>query len=174
MKKTSLKKQFIVFLFPLLALSLMSCPREADPSLYLYRPVLMKRADLEQSVQFFPPRPIKNPGKIYIKDGYLFLNEKNKGLHIIDNRNPASPQKIGFLQVFGNNDLAVKGDFLYLDNAVDLLTVSLSDPANPHLLSRKKNVFPETSPPNLNFIPQQYTKENRPKDTVIAYWERND
>jgi hypothetical protein len=34
---------------------------------------------------------IKQAGKIYFKDSYIFVNEVNKGIHVIDNSIPASP-----------------------------------------------------------------------------------
>lgn len=136
-----------------------------------YIPVLVERQELEQSVSFLArPQPIKNPGKIYFKDGYLFLNEKMKGIHLLDNRNPSAPINLGFLRVPGSIDMATQGNFLYVDNAVDLITFDISELRKPKLLSRNKNVFPELKSP-AGFVPWAFHRQNRPKNTIIIGWE---
>jgi len=137
-----------------------------------YQPLLVKRSELEQSVSFSTPREINNPGKIYFREGYLFLNEKYEGVHVIDNRNPENPVQLGFLKIPGSIDMAANGNYLYVDNAVDLVTIDLSDRANPQLVSRRKNVFPELPPPDLNFVPDRFMAYNRPENTIIIGWEK--
>src|SRR5690349_11420624 len=83
-----------------------------------YKPLLMSREQLNNSITFLPPRDLKNPGKIYYKDGYIFVNEKYKGVHIINNQNPENPQNIKFIQIPGCIDMAMKDNMLYVDNAV--------------------------------------------------------
>lgn len=106
-----------------------------------YRPIYISRESMEK-ISTLPPQPLRQPGKIYVKGDYLFVNELNKGIHIIDNRNPATPQKIAFLSIPGNVDIAAKGDVLYADNAVDLVSLDISDPTQVRLLKREKDVFP--------------------------------
>ena len=45
-----------------------------------------------QTAQF-----LRVPGKIYVKDNILFVNELAEGVHIIDNTNPSQPELIGFI-----------------------------------------------------------------------------
>jgi len=59
-----------------------------------YKPVFMYRSDMENAVQLHQPRTIENPGKIYLKDDYIFVNEKYSGVHIINNSNPINPKKV--------------------------------------------------------------------------------
>ncbi len=86
-------------------------------------------------------RAINEPGRIYYKDGYVFINEVGKGFHVIDNRNPANPQKINFVNIPGNYDLAAKGDFMYADSYVDLLVLDISNPNDINQLNRLNSVF---------------------------------
>ncbi|MDB5012096.1 MAG: hypothetical protein JWQ25_298 [Daejeonella sp.] len=89
-----------------------------------------------------PAVQISIPGKIYVYNDYLFINEVGQGIHVVDNNNPASPRIINFIKIPGNMDLAVNGNFLYADSYVDLLTFDISNPANITLQKRSTDVFP--------------------------------
>ncbi|MBN2613439.1 MAG: hypothetical protein JXB00_17930 [Bacteroidales bacterium] len=136
-----------------------------------YRPVVMTRETLEQSVSLVEAMPLKKPGKIYVKDKYLFINEKFKGIHIINNADSTNPVNSAFLRIPGCIDMAVKGNILYADNAVDLVAIDLSDPANIVVTKRIKNAFTEICPPGYDYIPWMFSSENRPKNTIIIEWE---
>ncbi len=150
---------------------LISCLRKNDWDVKSeYKPLLMPYDQLQNSVAFKEKRELKDPGKIYYNGGYIFVNERYKGVHVINNQDPANPQNIGFIQVPGCLDMAMKGNVLYVDNAIDLVTIDLSDPANPQVSSRTKGVFRETTPPDGGTLGTEYTKENRPANTVIVEW----
>lgn len=87
------------------------------------------------------PRQLERPGKLYLKDQVLYIVEIGQGLHIIDNSNPAAPLNIGFMEIPGAVDLAIKGSVLYADSHVDLLAIDISDPLSPQLIDREENVF---------------------------------
>ncbi|MDL2320681.1 hypothetical protein LJC45_06085, partial [Alistipes sp. OttesenSCG-928-B03] len=84
-------------------------------------------------------------GKIYAKPPYIFINERYKGVHVIDNSNPEDPEQIGFIVAPGCVDMAVKGDIMYLDNAVDLVAFDLTQ---KKVTERIRNIFPEHRAPN--------------------------
>ncbi len=107
-----------------------------------YEPVYMSYEDLRQAVKSEPARALKKPGKIYMKGNYVFINEVDKGIHIIDNSNPAAPQNIAFINIPGNIDIAAIGNVLYADSYVDLLTLDISNPVNISILNRNENVLP--------------------------------
>lgn len=136
----------------------------------VYKPLLMTRDQLNNSVAFQPARELKNPGKIYYKDGYIFVNERYKGVHIINNQNPKNPQNIAFISVPGCIDMAMKGNLLYVDNAVDLVTIDLSNTQNPVIASRLTDVFPESTPPDGQTPKEEFRAEHRPVNTVIVEW----
>jgi len=141
--------------------------RESD-----YTPILMERQDLERSVMFLDARDIVNPGKIYYKDHMIYLNEKYKGVHVIDNHDPLHPVNTGFINIPGCLDIAIKNNNMMADNATDLVSIDLSTPGLVTVSSRKTNVFPESTPPDLDRIPAIYTIGNRPDNTIIVGWER--
>ena len=89
------------------------------------------------------PQPIGNLGKIYYKTPYIYVNERNQGIHILDNTNPASPEPIAFIQVLGSEDIAIKGDILYADNVTDLVSIDISDLTKIEVTSRVKNLYAE-------------------------------
>jgi len=132
-----------------------------------YTPVFMKRSDLEQSVSFQPgARAIENPGKIYYKAPFIYINERYKGVHIINNSNPQNPVNAGFIVAPGCIDMAAKGSILYIDNAVDLVAFDLS---SKQVSKRIRDVFPEPlSPDNESF----YSNSDR-KDLILVEWKLN-
>ncbi len=68
-------------------------------------------------------------------------------MHIIDNQNPADPQNIGFIEIPGNVDIAIKENILYADSYVDLVAIDISDINNPTEVDRVEDVLPYTLPP---------------------------
>jgi len=105
-------------------------------------PVYMSTTELREAVDVPPPRTIQEAGKIYFLNGFLFLNEPGEGIHIIDNRKPENPERISFIKVPGNYDLAAKGNYLYADSFIDLLVFDISDVNNIREVERVENVFP--------------------------------
>jgi hypothetical protein len=132
----------------------------------LYTPVYMERSELEKSVQYLSTsRDLINPGKIYYKSPYIYVNERYKGIHVINNSNPTDPVREGFILAPGCLDMAIKGDMLYLDNAVDLVTFDLS---SRKVINRIPNVFPEpVSPDGPDYV---YVK--RPEGLIVVSWKR--
>lgn len=106
-----------------------------------YEPVYMSQEEFANAVSIKEPRELNKPGKIYFNDGFLFVNEINKGVHIIDNSNPVSPSRVGFINIPANKDIAVKGDLLYADSHSDLLVFNIEDMQNPELVDRMEDVF---------------------------------
>jgi hypothetical protein len=97
--------------------------------------------ELRTSIKSLPAQDLENPGKIYVKDNYLFINEVKKGIHIIDNSNPSFPKAISFIQILGNVDIAVKGNILYADSYTDFVAFDISNPKDVKEVSRTKEVF---------------------------------
>ncbi|MBN4051264.1 hypothetical protein JYU16_00460 [bacterium AH-315-M05] len=109
-------------------------------------PVYMTYDQLRSSVTSEQPQNLVNPGKIYFKDNYLFVNEVNKGIHIIDNSNPSSPQNIAFINIPGNIDITIKENILYVDNYIDLVAIDLSNINDCKVTKRINDVFPYSIP----------------------------
>jgi len=93
-------------------------------------PVYMSYDELRTSVAVTAPSAIETMGKIYIKDQYLFVNEKFEGIHIFDNSDPANPVNLSFIKIPGNVDLTIKGNYLYADSYIDLVVFDISNISN--------------------------------------------
>jgi hypothetical protein len=105
----------------------------------LYRTIQEVRENIKSSAV----REIKAPGKLFVIGNYIFLNEINKGVHIIDNSNPAMPVNKAFIDMPGNVDIAVKGNYLYADLYSDLVVLDVSNPLNVVKVKIAENIFPE-------------------------------
>lgn len=136
-----------------------------------YKPIFMLRSEMEQNVKLNPSIEINNPGKIYLKDQFILINEKYRGVHVIDNSIPDAPKNVAFITIDGCIDMSVKGNVLYADNAVDLIAIRLDDSLKEiEITKRIKNVFPELLSPEgrgLNWEEQIAV----PKDAILVRWE---
>ena len=137
---------------------------------YDYEAVIMTRANLEKSIRYEAPRELDGLAKIYYYDHYIFISKRYKGIHVIDNTNPASPVNTGFINIPGCVDMAIRNNILYADNAVDLIAINISDLQNLKVTSRTRNILPEHNYPGMDYIPVKYSKEYRPENTVIVEW----
>ncbi len=121
-----------------------SCTDEVETTITytIQEPVYMLRADLQEAVKVTAPRGLGSTGKIYTKSNFLFINEVDKGIHVINNANPASPQFVSFIDIPGNIDMAIKDNILYADSYIDLVALDISNPLEVKLVKRVENVFP--------------------------------
>lgn len=89
-----------------------------------YRPLYGSQATTE--VSLLEARELVNPGKIYVYNHFLLINERGKGIHIYNNADPTNPQALAFINLLGNTDMAIKDDILYADHNGDLKSVRLN------------------------------------------------
>jgi hypothetical protein len=159
-----------------LSCCLSSCIRfgPAPEPTTLYKPVLMDRSSLERSIVWKPATAIKIPGKIYYKDNYILISERYLGVHLVDNTDPKNPVMKGYISVPGCVDMAMKDNTLYVDNAVDLVAIDISQIASAKITIKKrvKDTFPELMPPDGLSVPYNYSIANRPKNSVIVNWTK--
>jgi len=73
------------------------------------------------------PRAMKNPGKIYVKGNLIFQNDIGFGIHVFDKTIPSSPKNIGFINLRGNQEMSIKGNYLYANSYADLVVVDISN-----------------------------------------------
>ncbi len=116
-------------------------------------PVYISYADLRTSITEEQNVDLKNPGKIYFKDNYIFIIEELKGIHVFDNSNPSSPVKKVFVKVPGVVDMAISGNILYADSFVDLVALDVQDIGDIHEVGRVRDILPYTVPPTGNDLP---------------------
>jgi hypothetical protein len=106
-----------------------------------YEPVFTSLEVVRNSISLSTPQPMEEVGKIYFKDGYLFVNDPGKGIHIIDNRDPANPVQQGFINIPGNYDLAIRNSILFADSYIDLVALDISNLNLVREVSRMEGIF---------------------------------
>ena len=90
----------------------------------------------EEAVEVTEPVPINESGKIYAYQDYVFVNDVNRGFHVIDNNNPVNPEAVSFIKLEGNYDISIKNDRLYADSYGDLVIMNISDINNITMVQR--------------------------------------
>jgi hypothetical protein len=105
----------------------------------VYKSLTAVRADMKSEA----PRVIQYPGKIFTIGQYIFVNEIDRGIHIIDNSNPSAPKNISFINIPGNMDMSVQNNTLYADSYGDLVAMDVTDVNNVIAKKFVSNVFPD-------------------------------
>lgn len=104
-------------------------------------PEMMSKTEFRNSVEIQSAKPIVEAGKIYAYDDYIFISDKDVGVHVIDNSKPKAPKTISYLKIPGNEDMSIKNNYLYADSATDLLVFDISDILNITFIERLEDVF---------------------------------
>ncbi len=133
-------------------------------------PIVKPIEEFRAMVKISEPRAITEAGKIYTYGDYVFINDDQKGVHIIDNTDHRNPVKIKFLEIPLNTDIAVKDNMLFANSAMDLVVFDLSDMNNIKEEGRMKNVFPNHNtriPANATFVDSD--NFNSETDVVMGY-----
>ena len=133
-------------------------------------PVYMSYETLRSSVRVEEARPMDDVGRIYSFQNLLFVNERNRGIHVIDNVDPFEPNAIGFINIPGNLDIVIRGDRLYADSFIDLVTLDISNPDDVTVVDRQVEVFPWDENQNIPYnIRLNFSEIDRNLGVVIAY-----
>ncbi len=168
-----MKKPLFSLFFTFLCLATGILLSSSDPVSYgAYTPVFMERGEMENAVKIEAAQPLHSPGKIYVYGQYILVNELYKGIHIIDNSNPASPLNMAFLHIDGCIDMAMKDNVLYADNAIDLIALKTNDHfVSVQVTQRIKSIFPETQSPDGLWSPYTANKY-RPENGILVAWKK--
>jgi len=141
-------KNSLLLLFFVAVFGLVSCEEDKDDILpdsrdYLIATPLTTElaAFKEEAVAVIDPVPMQESGKIYAYKDYVFVNDLNRGFHILDNADPSAPKNIGFIKLEGNNDISIKDDRLYADSYGDLVVLDISDIGNIPPAKRMENAI---------------------------------
>ncbi len=158
-------------LFPVfLVVMAVACEKSNEYEYDALSPVYMSFNEFRQPMKSSPARNIKQAGKIYFKDNYIFVNEVNEGIHVIDNSNPRSPRKIAFYEITGNVDMAIRGNTLFADSYIDLVAIDISNIMQPTVVGRIPNAFPEVLPiPKEAGIPYLWYEIDRTKGVIVSW-----
>lgn len=156
-------------LLPLIILSSLvfnSCLKDKITHTYtLMTPIYQSKTEAYANIRSNAPQAIESPGKLFLYGNYIFLNDIDKGVHIIDNTNPANPVAKAFINIPGNLDIAVKGNTLYADLSTDLVVIDITNP----LAARFEKYIPYV------FTPRNYGNGFIADSTrVIIGWNKKD
>jgi len=127
------------------AIGFQGCVKDTIQRTYsytLYRPVYKTTAEVRANIKSNTEKAVSQPGKLFIKDHFIFLNEVDKGVHVIDNSNPTAPRNVAFIDIPGNMDIAVKGNTLYADLYTDLVAIDITNPLQAKVTQVLEGVFP--------------------------------
>jgi hypothetical protein len=153
------------FLFLILAALVISCTKDnLEERFTLFRPVYVTKESVKTNIRSSDPELLENPGKLVVKDNYLYLNDVDKGIHIIDISNPSQIKNVAFIHIPGCIDLAVKGDYLYADCYTDMVTIDIRNPLQVTVKQFLTGVFPHRA--YRNFMADTFR--------VIQQWVRVD
>ncbi len=130
-------------------------------------PVYMSVEEHQKMLKSSPARELVRPGKIFYKDNYIFINEFDKGIHVINNHDPEFPVNEMFIEIPGNEDIAIKGNILYANAYSDLVSMDISNLSKPVEISRVRNAFPNTFPVGDNKYP--YTGTDYRKGILVGW-----
>jgi hypothetical protein len=120
---------------PLLATCLVAvwansgCVKDTITKSYtIYTPVYSLKSSVLAAINGSPGQALARAGQIYVKGSFIYLNDVDKGIHIIDDSDPANPVQTAFLAIPGNENIAIRGNILYADMYADLLAIDISNP----------------------------------------------
>jgi len=133
-------------------------------------PVYLTRDEFVKTVKTGSFQELTNPGKIFLRGNYIFINELYRGIHVIDNTTPASPKNVAFISIPGNVDIAVRGNTLYADSFTDLVTLDITDPTKAAEVGRVADAFPNVMPPTNNNFP--VTGLDATKGIVVSWTQK--
>lgn len=153
-----MKKTMLFFSLCLIALT--GCENKVTEMVTykINEPVFMATEIFRNSVKVTAgARDITSIGKMCFYNHYLYISEPEKGIHIINNTDPANPQQTGFIELLGNADLAIRNGMLYADSYIDLVWFDVSNPAVPELKGRLDSIFPTAIPMTQNQYGIDYT-----------------
>jgi LVIVD repeat len=121
-----------------------------------------------------PPMTYGELGKIISSGNYIFINEKGKGIHVIDNSNPNNPVQLYFWHIIGNTEFTILQNYLYADNGKHLLIIDISNFENIALTDVIKNQY---QPEFLELYPDGYSGYFECYDSTIGIligWEKGE
>jgi len=137
----------LIFLLPILVLVLDSCEDKRLQTYLANVPQYMSYEELRSSFEVSGDQALEKPGKINFKDNFMYINEYQKGIHVVDLSDPENPAMKAFIHIPGNVDMSIRNDILYAESYVDLVLIDISDPAQPLFIKRIEGLFEYVIPP---------------------------
>lgn len=107
------------------------------------KPVYKAKAEAKVIRYIAEKQPLLQAGNIYAFGQYIFQVDVGSGIHVIDNSDPATADRVGFIEMTGCAQISIRGHYLYTNSLDDLVTVDISDPTHLVEVNRVPRAFPE-------------------------------
>lgn len=157
----------ILLLVSIMGLALTSCEDKRLQTYMANVPVYLSYEALRSSFEVQSGVAMEKPGKITFYGSHMFINEYQKGIHVVDLSDPTNPEITAFIEIPGNVDMAIRNDQLFAESYVDLLVIDISDPEQPTLTNRIEDLFEYVIPPYDYEYPLDEIDEK--KGVITAY-----
>lgn len=128
-------------------LALNSCTDKQLSTFTANVPIYISYEELRSSFDVSTGKELRKPGKIYFMDSYMYINEYQEGIHVVDLSDPSNLQTTVFISIPGNVDMAIRNNVLYADSYIDLLIIDITNPLQPTLIQRVEKLFEYVIPP---------------------------
>lgn len=142
-------KKVKIFLSSILLMFNYSCYSGLD-YYYTLEPIYTSSESFKSKIVLTDAKEIRDLSKVYKYKNYLFISEKNAGVHIYDNKNPRVPINKFFLRIPFNEGISIKNDTLYSDALGEITAIDISniennkieilDKINLHFIDTNSNV----------------------------------
>jgi hypothetical protein len=119
----------------------------------LYEPVYALKSTVLANINGDPGTPVSQTGQIYVKGSYIYLNDPEKGIHIIDNSDPSHPVQTAFLNIPGNLNIGIRNNILYADMYADVLSIDISNVHQVKIIGMLRSFFTtRVYVPDTNYV----------------------
>jgi hypothetical protein len=136
-------------------------------------PIYETLTKYREGIKSQPASALVSPGKLSVNGKYIFLSEPGLGIHVIDNSNPSAPRNVSFINIPGNEDMAIKENTMYADSYGDLVTFDITDPQHVVAKNFAGGIFADHSNYYLNgAVPGPAM--NPDSVQVVAGWSTRD
>ncbi|MFT5513033.1 MAG: hypothetical protein ACI8SE_001433 [Bacteroidia bacterium] len=156
MKNLTVSLLFLI----IVSLILHSCRSTCDKTIYYYAkiPVYGSLEAIRSGFEVIPNQPMDTIEKIVELENAYFLEEKGKGVHVVEKSSTGIPKRIAFISVPGCLSIEAFGEHLFIAQATDVIVVDVGDLVNIEKVSVVKNLYN-----------QSYVKQD---SFIVGYTER--
>ena len=162
----------------ILSMACMEEEIECNPSFNTcVKPITLTWEELREDInpEYGNTAVITVPGKIHVKDKYLFIVDNYRGVHIFDQTDPQNPMRLVFIPIKGALDISINNELMYVNSYTDLVIINyqliLNGSFNATDMSRKKLIF--NIPNYSSFFPKGIYLEGKPYKYSDYYQPHN-
>lgn len=95
----------------------------------------------ESLIKSVEPIPFGTLGAIVERGSFIYICEIGKGIHVVDNTDPASPKNIRFWEIPGVSIFTLNATRLYADNSLHLWVIDITDIHNIFVIDIEEDVY---------------------------------